>query len=472
MKTYDHLILGGGAVGLAIAFRLAKTLKNSKIAVIDYHTGSAASRAAGAMLGCFGEVTKYTFSHEANREKFKLTYDAHNKWDEWRSEIEMVSGEKVWHKEGTHIILNTQGGDLDEDNYEAIISTLKEFNEPFEEINPKNIKGLDPSPLAKPLRTLYIQEGAIDSNQYLQVLRTACEKLNIEFINGKVDQIISSGNQYIAKGDFEEVSSENIILATGAFSNELLKNSELGLSIMPLFAGVGFAMVMKTYGQAFEHTIRGANRSGSCGLHLVPLEEREYIGATNVIYATPQNQAIAGMNLFLTSCAIDQLKRDIFSSNVEEYRIGNRPISLDTFPLIGKTSLKGFFVATGTYRDGFHCSPVIADNIVNEIVGEKRIISEMFNPERKPIQTLTQEESIKDFAQQSLSGAYEFWLKLPGIIKEKDMITMYEQQAKNIYKKLGIKGGINTDILFCLSMQTPSEDSMLELTEYLQKNNL
>ena len=351
MDNYDHLILGGGSIGMAIAFKLASKLKKSKIAIIDYHNGSAASSAAGAMLGCFGEVTKYTFSHQAHRDKFDLMYAAHNAWPDWIKELERISGKKIWHTPGTNIILNTQGGELDEENFEAIISALKQYNEPFEEISPKSIEGLDAASFAKPLRAIRIEEGAVDSNQYLDVLRTACEKKNVQFINGKVDKIVKNDEQYVIKGDFDDISSKNVTLATGSFSQELLTNSELGVDIMPIFAGVGFAMVTEAKGTAFKHTTRVANRSGSCGLHIIPYgNEREYIGATNVIHTSPQYQFNPGMNVFLSKCAIEQLKRDIFWSKVEEYKIGNRPIGLDTFPLIGKTSLKGFFVATGTYK--------------------------------------------------------------------------------------------------------------------------
>ncbi|MBA3724619.1 MAG: FAD-binding oxidoreductase [Candidatus Levybacteria bacterium] len=470
MDTYDYLVLGGGSIGMAIAFKLASKLKNSKIAIIDYHIGSAASSAAGAMLGCFGEVTRYTFSDQAHRDKFDLMYAAHNAWPDWIKELEHISGEKIWHNPGTNIILNTQGGQLDEENFEAIISALKQYNEPFQEISPKNIEGLDAASFAKPLRAIRIEEGAVDSNQYLKVLQTACEKKNIQFINRKVDKIVKNNDLFTIKGNFDDIVSKNIILATGAFSNELLKNSNLGVDIMPIFSGVGFAMVTETKGSAFKHTTRVANRSGSCGLHIIPYgNDREYIGATNVIHTTPQHQMIPGMNIFLSHCAIEQLKGDIFWSNIKEYKVGNRPLSLDTFPLIGKTSLNGFFVATGTYRDGFHCSPIIAQDIANEIMGEKKIISDVFKPERKPIQTFTQEESIEDYALQSLSGAYEFWLKLPGIVSEKDMLNMYRQKAKDIYQQLQTDKTLNTDILFCLSMPTLPKNAMTELKNYLRK---
>src|SRR5690348_14922744 len=118
MEKYDAIIIGGGSIGMAIAYRLADTLPHAKIALIEYKEGFAASRAAGAMLGCFGEVTKYTFSNRFHQEKFNMMHASHKIWPGWKQELEKAAKEKIWHRPGSYIILNELAGALDAENFD------------------------------------------------------------------------------------------------------------------------------------------------------------------------------------------------------------------------------------------------------------------------------------------------------------------------------------------------------------------
>lgn len=470
MSEYDFTIIGGGSIGMAIAFRLAKVTPQAKIAVIYERDYPAASSAAGAMLGCFGEVTKYTFAHPASVDKFDLMYQAHKTWSDWMQELEAVSKTKIAHVPGTHIILNSQGGILDEHNFQAVIDALKKYKEPYEEINPRVIEGLEPAGLAKPLRAIFLpNEGSVDSNQYLEVLKTACQKLNITFIEEKVGQIKQKDGKYI----LGKISTEYLIFAAGAATSKLISQSDLDIRMMPVFAGNGIAMTTRrVLGTRFKHTIRTSNRAGSCGLHLVPLGgSREYLGATNVIAGNPESEASLGMSHFLSQCAIDQLSRKLYFSQIEKWRVGNRPVSLDTLPLIGKTKQKNVYVATGTYRDGFHCSPIIAKSIVNEIVGKKRIISNKFVPEREPITLMSKEESIKEFCLQEVSSAYETWLRLPNYLDEDMIANEAKEAATAVYKKFGKKLTLHPDLLIYLTMPESAAEALKNIRTYLHKGN-
>lgn len=75
-------------------------------------------------------------------------------------------------------------------------------------------------------------------------------------------------------------------------------------------AGIA-TVTRRTAAQQFGHVIRTDNRAGSCGPHAVPFPEgRDYIGATNAVFATPRTPPSAGLSHFLLQCAIDQLNND------------------------------------------------------------------------------------------------------------------------------------------------------------------
>ena len=79
--TADVSIVGNGILGLMTAYELANRDPNLKIAIIgpaDREGG--ASQAAGAMLGCFGEITDQTFVNQEATKRFMMAYEAHKSW--------------------------------------------------------------------------------------------------------------------------------------------------------------------------------------------------------------------------------------------------------------------------------------------------------------------------------------------------------------------------------------------------------
>src|SRR5438105_2378450 len=76
----DVIVVGNGALGMFLADELADRRMGS-VAVVGPSTRAAgASQAAGAMLGCFGEVTAETLRTESSRIRFELGVAAHKRW--------------------------------------------------------------------------------------------------------------------------------------------------------------------------------------------------------------------------------------------------------------------------------------------------------------------------------------------------------------------------------------------------------
>ncbi len=192
--------------------------------------------------------------------------------------------------------------------------------------------------------------------------------------------------------------------------------------------------------------MRTPNRAFACGLHLVPLGDgREYIGATNTV----ADEALASVQMndvhFLAQCAMQQLDEEITHHEVEEWRVGNRPVSLDGFPLIGWSALPGLYLLTGTYRDGFHCAPLLAANAANELQGKARLIDDMFTPVRRLIHTRTVEHSIEEYVQHCLAGWFESQASPRSATSW--LANIYRRQAAAFYEWLGIDYGLGPDLV-------------------------
>ena len=87
----------------------------------------------------------------------------------------------------------------------------------------------------------------------------------------------------------------------------------------------------------------------------------------NIIFAEPEYRPHLGLWHFVTQCVMEQLDQMACYSRGPETRFGNRPVPIDTFPLLGPTSLDGLHVVTGTYRDEFMCAPLLAELMARTI---------------------------------------------------------------------------------------------------------
>jgi hypothetical protein len=105
---------------------------------------------------------------------------------------------------------------------------------------------------------------------------------------------------------------------------------------------------------------------------------------------------------------MEQINVDYYRSQLVKVNVGWRPTSEDTLPLLGATSLPNLFVATGTKRDGLHCSPLIADCIADLVYeGRSSTQIDLFSPEREPVRVLGREEAIEKSVSHMINAAYQ-----------------------------------------------------------------
>ncbi|MFV2088392.1 NAD(P)/FAD-dependent oxidoreductase [Micromonospora sp. LOL_021] len=453
----DIAIVGNGIIGLSVAYELAKREPDLKICVIGpARRSGAASMAAGAMLNTFGEITKYTLTSPAGQAKFQLCRDALDRWPAWLDEVKQASGEADLDRSlshGTTVLLNAKSGHLDDENFAALIAALGKFDEPYEEITPGDVPGLDPLAEARPLRAVHLpREGAIDARAVLAAMQTAATRHGVTVVDDQITGFEVSGGAVsgVRLTDGQLLSANTVILAAGAFSGPLTGVLPPG-AVPAMFAGKGIAVqTQRLGGPGFEHVVRTPNRSGSCGLHLIPLGEGvEYLGATNLLFDDPAHTADVGMSEFLVQVAREQLDHKLFFSDVKGWLVGNRPVAIDGFPMIGRTSVDGLLLVTGTYRDGFHCSPVLAGLVADDLLDVRPLAQTLphFVPERAPIQTLTPQQAVEEFAFHGVSASIEAGLRLPSHTDTSVLNLFYQQAAQRFYDIVKHPVGLSPEVL-------------------------
>lgn len=482
ISNFDIVIVGNGVLSLITALSLVTKNPKINISIVgNFSRDGAGSGAAGAMLNYIGEVTSETLGNEYSRKKLEISIEASKKWPNLIEFINshLSDSDHIHYIPGTVVILNSKSGSLDSDNYEAIIDAAKIYNEPVEEIHSKDIRGLNPLDDCRPLRSLFLKnEGSVDANSVLRALTLIISKYpQIQLIDDNVQKIIFKENSVQGvqiKKNNSVIFGDKVLLAAGSYNQYLIDQiPEISGKIPRILSGVGISCVISQHQtNPIEYVIRTPNRSGACGLHVLPRSNNSlYIGATNNIAFSPSVQNKLGLSQFLMQCAIDQINQDIYSSDIYSWHVGNRPVSVDTFPIAGKTSINNLYMLTGTYRDGFQQAPFWGEYMAKIMLGEQ-YNPLPFEPERKLITTLSsKEESIRTVVSHYMAGFYEHGMRLARLFPEEKFEELLTIKFSQIYEALDTDIPLKPDILFLFELSQNNNRNIEFFREWFKQTN-
>lgn len=456
------VIVGNGALGLSVAVETALRDPALRITVVGPGTRpGSASVAAGAMLNCFAEVTERTGEHPASRAKFALAREAARLWPSWLDRLAETARDAVVpvrSARGTLVVLGARSTGDGAGSMRAIRATAKEHGEPFQDVDPYGIGWLEAEAGDQPVDALYLEnEGMVDARCLLTALGAAASGLGVTRVADTVTSLVTAKGVVtgarLSSGTVLPAGA--VVLAAGAATGRLIEQLPPGM-VQPMLNGTGVALeTERTRGETVPYVVRTPTLVGGCGLHAVPLENGvEYLGATNHVYLdAPAGPRLGTVQALLSGC-IAQLDRSIAFSAIRRWHYGLRPVTLDTFPLLGRAPMPGLFFATGTYRDGFHCSPAIARHLAGLLTeggtaGDDSYA--VFTPGRKPIETMTVDDAAERFAEMTLLVAVERGMRLPHFLDTEPIAAACRQRARECVELLGTPVALAPEILVALS---------------------
>ncbi len=359
-------IVGGGVIGLAIGWRLAR--RGVAVSLFERDTvGQGASWAAAGMLAPLSEVG---FEEEdflsLGRESLRL-------FPRFLAELREEAHEEV--------SLDTRGTlitGLDRDDNERLRRLhgfRKDLGLPVEWLTGTDAREIEPFLSPRTSSAIWIPDDhQVDSRRLVGALKTAFQKCGGElYENHPVSGIRTAGERVTGlqtdKGDIE---TKDIVIAAGCWSKGIGGiPKELLPPVRPVKGQVITLGTDATY--TFAHVVRAPDA------YLLPKDDgRLLLGAS---------EEEMGFDTTITAGAIFRLLErgweampSIYDLPILEIIAGLRPGSRDHNPIVGKTPIQGLYYATGHYRHGILLAPVTACEISDLIL--KGRPSELFAPFR------------------------------------------------------------------------------------------
>lgn len=341
----DCLIVGGGVVGLSLAYELVT--HGAFVQVID--RGRFGREASWAGAGILPPANLATAIDPLDRLR-ALSHQLHR---EWAIRLREETGIDTGYRECGGLYLARSVGEAA--SLHAFAAMLREIEIEIERLSPSEVAELEPAlseiAVAGQLKAAYSLPGEsqLRNPDHLRALQVACERRGVQ-IRADCEATgfeCSNGRMMAVRTKAGLLHADRYCVASGAWTQKLLMDLGITTGVMPIR---GQMVMFKCEAPPFRRVLNEGPR------YLVPRDDgRVLIGST---------EEEAGFDKSTTEECVSELVelawqlvpalRDV---PIEHSWAGLRPGSFDGFPYIGRMpGLENAFTAAGHYRSGLHMS--------------------------------------------------------------------------------------------------------------------
>jgi len=361
----DVVVVGGGAIGLTSAWRLAQ--RGAVVTVVDPDPGGGASGVAAGMLA---PITEARMGEEA---LLRLNLASWSRWPGFVTEIEGASGAGIGYRaEGTLVAA------LDADDRTALDELAARHRAMGLDVTPlrgREVRRIEPG-LAPGVRAGFLAAGerSVDPPELVEALRRAATALGVGFVEATVERIATAptGERVtavvLADGATpHQIDTATVVLAAGCRSGAIAGLSDAARPPVRPVKGEILTLRQPPGPPLVTHIVRGLVHGFT--VYLVPRADGRLI-----VGATVQER---GWDTRVTAGGAYELVRDALAlvpglddAELVAVRAGLRPGTPDDLPLIGRSAMEGLVVATGHYRNGILLTPITAEAVAAAVAGD------------------------------------------------------------------------------------------------------
>jgi glycine oxidase len=363
----DVIIIGGGIIGLGIARELSG--RGLSITLLERHQpGREASWASGGMLAPQGELSEGDF--------LKLCLASNQRYPAFRAAVEAETGLRCYHRDSATMALAFT--DEDEKEFRNTYTRQKADHLVVEWITGDKAREIEPA-LSEHVRggMLLPGDNHIENRLLAPAIEQACRQRGVQIICGALVSglLVEHGKTIGVDSVLGKFYAGTVVNAAGAWAASIGVPDE---SLRPpVFPVRGQMMAITPPRPSFLSRAVRSPRS-----YLIPRHDnRLFLGATMEEVGFDKRHTVWGVQKLLNGAV--ELFPELQECSIQEMWVGLRPGTSDNHPVLGATSLPGYILATGLFRNGLLLTPIIVETI-SELVasGQTSALIAPFNIDR------------------------------------------------------------------------------------------
>ncbi len=349
----DVAIVGGGLIGLSLAFELARRGANVRV----FERGEAVKAASWAGAGMLAPNSEGEMppALRAICERSLAMYP------QFVDDVRSAGGvDPKLHLDG---IVSVYAEPDDRAAFDAAVLDLQRRTVPFAPLAVRDVRALEPALSAEVKAGLLVHgEGHVDNRRLGRALRAACVARGVAIVeNVEHLRVESDARRALGvRSSAGYVPATAIVNAAGAWAGEI---PGVPASSTPAMIAVkGQMLALAAPNGLVRHPVYFP------GGYVVPRDDgRLLIGATVERAGFDVRTTAHGISSLLTAAL--RIAPSLRDFAVTETWAGIRPGTADGLPFLGATPLDGYVLATGHYRNGILLAPLTAVLVADAIEG-------------------------------------------------------------------------------------------------------